>query len=241
MIPYHGTPISGTRDEVARFLTGRHALVPFFRPDDMAAVAAYCQSFAIDNSAFTIWRRGGVLEPDAYIAFCERWHRHPGFDWALIPDVIDGSESANDALVQAWPAHIRGVPVYHLHESLERAARLARTWPRLALGSSGQWPTPGTASWWPRMAEVMRVVCDRDGRPLCRLHGLRMLDPRIFQRLPLSSADSTNAAINASAIKRFGMYPPPTTGQRATVIASRIEACNAAAIWLEDQQDTLSF
>jgi hypothetical protein len=31
MIHYHGTPIGGTRQDVARFLVGRHALIPFGR------------------------------------------------------------------------------------------------------------------------------------------------------------------------------------------------------------------
>jgi len=42
----------------------------------------------------------------------EEWRRHPGFDWAIIPDVIDGDEAANDALVTAWPfGMVVGVPV----------------------------------------------------------------------------------------------------------------------------------
>ncbi len=37
MIHYHGTPIGGSRQDVVRFLSGRHALVPFARPDDLGA------------------------------------------------------------------------------------------------------------------------------------------------------------------------------------------------------------
>jgi hypothetical protein len=61
-----------------------------------------------------------------------------------VPDVIDGTEDDNDALLASWPADIRGVPVYHLHESLDRLDFLCTRWPTVALGSSGQWPTPGT-------------------------------------------------------------------------------------------------
>ncbi len=45
MIHYHGTPIGGTRQDAARRLAGRHALVPFPRQDDMGIVAETCQSF----------------------------------------------------------------------------------------------------------------------------------------------------------------------------------------------------
>ena len=43
------------------------------------------------------------------------------------------------------------MPVWHLHESLERLQRLARCWRTVALGSSGQWSSPGTGVWWKRM------------------------------------------------------------------------------------------
>ncbi|MTZ12817.1 hypothetical protein GNE00_03620 [Pseudomonas sp. JL972] len=241
MIHYHGTPIGGSRQDAARFLVGRHALVPFPRQDDVGIVADVCQSFVFDNGAFTVWRQGGLLDVDRYTRWVDDWHRHPGFDWALIPDVIDGDEAANDHLLEQWPRHLPGVPVWHLHESLERLQRLASQWRVVALGSSGQWRSPGTAHWWKRIASAMEAVCDENGRPRCRLHGLRMLDPNIFTRLPFASADSTNAAVNGGSVTRFGTYCPPTAGQRASVIAARIEAHNSAAIWSAIPQIDIDF
>lgn len=234
MIHYHGTPISGgsRSEDAARFLTGRHALVPFPRQDDVAAVAEYCQSFVFDNGAFSIWNKGGQLDVDGYAQWVDDWYRHPGFDWALIPDVIDGDEDANDRLLEAWPSHLPGVPVWHLHESIDRLARLSKLWRTVALGSSGAWASPGAGPWWDRIGEAMAAICDGGGRPACKLHGLRMLDHRIFSRLPLSSADSTNAAVNSGSVKRFGMYPAPSAAQRAGVIADRIEIHNSAPVWL---------
>lgn len=228
---YHGTPCGGSRQDAARFLRGRHALVPYPRQDDLGIVAEVCQSFVFDNGAFTVWRQGGTLDVPGYVAWCEEWHRHPGFDWALIPDVIDGSEADNDALLADWPSTIRGVPVWHMHESIDRLIQLGHDWAMVALGSSGVYASPGTAIWWRRMAEALNALCDTSGRPPCKLHGLRMLDPLIFSRLPLASADSTNATVNSGSLGRFGMYLPPTTAQRAAVIAERIEAHNSAPIW----------
>ena len=239
MIHYHGTPVGGSRQDTARFLMGRHALVPFPRQDDMGAVAEVCQSFVFDNGAFTVWKQGGKLDVDGYMTWCEEWHKHPGFDWALIPDVIEGNESDNDALICDWPKSIRGVPVWHMHESIDRLVRLGNEWSFVALGSSGVWATPGTEAWWQRMTLAMNALCDDKGRPPCRLHGLRMLDPRVFSRLPLSSADSTNAAVNSGSLSRFGSYLPPTSAQRAAVIAERIEAHNSSGIWCQtpEQED----
>jgi hypothetical protein len=83
----------------------------------------------------------------------------------------------------------------------------------------------------------MNAICDDKGRPICKLHGLRMLDPDIFTKLPLSSADSTNAAVNSGSLSRFGSYLPPTAAQRAEVIAERIEANNSAPVFIDTQEE----
>ena len=236
---YHGTPMGGTRDEVARFLKGRCALIPFPRQEDLPIAADVCQSFVFDNGAYSIWRQGGTLDVDGYVRWCEEWHKHPGFDWALIPDVIDGSGQENDALLRNWPRHISGVPVFHLHEEPARLERLANDWPCVALGSSGVWANPGSGGWWNRMATLMNVICDEQGRPKCKLHGLRMMAPDIFTRLPLASADSTNVAQNKNSISRFGIYCPPTASQRGIVIAERIESFNSAPVWERPRQQVL--
>ena len=234
MRAYHGTPIGGSRQDVARFLVGRDALVPHKRQDDMGAVAEFCRSFVLDNSAFSVWKAGHVLDVAGYTIWAELWSRHPGFEWALIPDDIEGDEADNDALLRDWPAGLRfaGVPVWHMHESIGRLERLCKQWPIVALGSSGQFATPGTGKWWARMSEAMNAICDEQGRPIARLHGLRMLDPAIFTKLPLSSADSTNAAVNCGSLDRFGIYVPSTSSQRAAVIADRIERFNSAPVWV---------
>jgi hypothetical protein len=118
-------------------------------------------------------------------------------------------------------------------------AHLVRVFPVVAIGSSGQWTIPGTDSWWKRIADVMKVACDDYGNPKCRLHGLRMLDPEIFMRLPLRSADSVNAAVNSGSISRFGSYVPATSSQRAIVIAERIERYNSPAVWHDSQQQDI--
>lgn len=240
MIHYHGTPCGGSKVDAPRFLAGRHALVPFSYPDDVSIVADVCQSFVFDNGAFTAWKQGGRVDFDGYVSWVREWHRHPGFDWALIPDVIDGSETENDEMLQAWPKDLPGVPVWHLHEDAGRLVKLCQDFPRVALGSSGQFKSPGTHGWWQRINQTLPLVCV-DGKPVCKLHGLRMLDPDIFTKLPLSSADSTNAAVNGGSISRFGSYPSPTRAQRSTVIADRIEAYNSSAIFETHHQEALCF
>jgi hypothetical protein len=225
VIHYHGTPIGGTRQGAARFLLGRHALVSFAYPQDIETVAEVCASYVLDNGAFTTWKQGRPLDVNGYLQWAWQWGRLPGCDWCLIPDVIDGNEAENDRLIEEWPHGLRGCPVWHLHESLDRLAKLCEEWPVVAFGSSGEWPDPGTEGWHRRMAAAMEVACDAEGVPRCRLHGLRMLNPAIFSGYPLSSADSTNAGQNGSREARR-LNTECCVG--ATVIATRIEMHNSA-------------
>jgi hypothetical protein len=103
----------------------------------------------------------------------------------------------------------------------------------VCIGSSGEYATIGTAAWWGKIARAMRVVCNDDGQPLVKLHGLRMLNPEVFTRLPFASADSTNIGRNIGIDQAWknGNYPPPTKDMRAAVMRARIEAYNAPPRW----------
>jgi len=220
MVCYHGTPMGGPRIDVERFLKGRHALIPFPRPEDLGVALAVCQTIVCDNGAFSAWKQGRPVEDwNPYYEWLETFYRHPAFQWAIIPDVIDGNEDDNDELLHEWPSYIQGVPVWHLHESLDRLERLI-SWPRIALGSSGEYHQPGSEKWERRMLEAMEVLCDENGMTKTRLHGLRMAAPKIATRYPFASVDSTNVAQNKGGIRT---YPSPSDIQRAETIASRME------------------
>lgn len=231
MIFYHGTPLSGTRADVAKFVTGRHLMVPFFRRDDLGAVAEFSSSFAFDNSAYSIWKRGGKLDVKGYVSFCREYKNHPRLDWCLIPDIVEGGERDNDRLLDKWPPDLPGVPIWHLHESLERLERLATDYRRVAFGSSGEFRTPNSRPWWRRMAEALDRICDEDGRPTCQIHGLRMMAPAIVARVPFSSADSTTAARETGSVYLFGNYVPAHPWQRASVVADRMETVVSPSVW----------
>ena len=84
------------------------------------------------------------------------------------------------------------------------------------------------------MSEAMEVICDAEGRPKCKLHGLRMLDGKITSRLPLSSADSTNVGRNIGIDKAWsGTYSPASKQTRAIVMMERIEQQSSATIWTD--------
>ena len=229
MIHYHGGPV--TPETCAyRVWRGRHAFVSFAHPGQIELAAAICQTFALDNGAFSLWRKGQETDWPGYYEWCDRWLAHPACDWAVIPDVIEGGEDENDALLAEWPFGHRGVPVWHLNESPERLVRLAEGWPRVALGSADEWDVSIPSKCLERLYDVLPAICRR-GQPTVKLHGLRMLSPRIVTAVPLASADSTNVARNIGIDGNWasGVYMPATKETRAVVLTERIESCQSPA------------
>jgi hypothetical protein len=240
VIHYHGLPITPETAAVEA-VGGGHAFVSFAYPEQADLARAICQSFALDNGAFSAWRMGRqVTDWRPFYAWVELM-RAPSLDFVVIPDVIDGGEADNDALVAEWPFGTLGAPVWHLHESIDRLARLAADWPRVCLGSSGEFATIGSPRWWDRMAQAVAAVSGLDGRPAVRLHGLRMLDARVTSKVPLASADSTNIARNIGIDVRWsGAYTPSGKPARARVLRGRIEAQQSPVRWIGvTQQDLL--
>lgn len=226
MIHYHGGPITPETCAL-RAWRGRHAFVSFEEPRQIALAASVCQSFALDNGAFTAWRNAGQPRADwtPYYEWAEEWLNHPSCDWAVIPDVIGGSEEENDALLAEWPFGHRGVPVWHLNESLERLERIASTFPRVALGSAMEYDVSRPARCIERLGKALTRISDHHGRPTVKLHGLRMLRPELVTAIPLSSADSSNIARNHSNPKVWNTAMKPSTAEaRVDVMIDRIES-----------------
>jgi hypothetical protein len=234
MIHYHGLPITPATAAATAVGAG-HAFVSYAHADQLGVAVAVCQSFAIDNGAFSAWKSGCPVEDwSSFYEWAENCRRIPSCDFAVIPDVIDGDEEANDKLLDEWPLPIWfGAPVWHMHESFDRLRRLSDKYPRICIGSSRRYATVGNEIWWRRMDKAMEAICTPDGRPLCKLHGLRMLNPKIFTKFPFSSVDSTNIGRNVGIDKHWakGNYLPPTKEMRAQVMRARIEAHNAPAIY----------
>lgn len=232
MIKYHGTPVGGTKKDALMFLHGRNALISFATRGHVAEVLSQCDSFCLDNGAFTIWKKGeGQIDIVAYQEWVESLATHPAFDFAIIPDVIGGTEDENDEMLERWQSKVTAVPVYHLGESVERFRRLAEKYPKVCLGSTDKWKKNGSRAWWENMADFMDEITDEQGVVPCKLHGLRMLDPRVFQYLPLHSADSTNAVVNGHIPMKKGPYPSIERWQGAERIARRVEAHQSAPFW----------
>lgn len=155
----------------------------------------------LDNGAFTYWKRdnGSDRTWDAYYSWAYQWLDYQT-TWAVIPDVINGTEAENDHLICEWFAKVgtfrQAAPVWHLHESLDRLDRLVRGFDKVCIGSSGEYAQISSPSWNNRMNDAFnKVICKGSGRPLTWVHMLRgmSLSGSIY---PFASVDSTDVARN---------------------------------------------
>lgn len=232
MIRYHGGPITPVSAAIEAW-RGAHAMVSFARPEQAALAFERAESVALDNGAYSLWKSGTQIDWQEYRRWVETWRHHPSFDWCLIPDVIDGDEEDNNHLIEAWPLDpFISVPVWHMHESLERLQWLVETFPRVAIGSSGEFAVIGTTKWWNRVAETMEMACDGRGYPKTKLHGLRQMDPEVFSVVPYASVDSTNIARNIGIDSKWtGSYVPAHRETRAMILRDNLAHHPSSVKW----------
>jgi hypothetical protein len=226
VIHHHGTPI--TPRTVLHELAGRHFCVRYGEHRDVEICHEIGQGVILDNGAFPAWTQGKATDWPGFVAWAKPWLEHRT-TWAVMPDVIGGSEEENDRLI-AWlfkhDAEVfrRSAPVWHLDESIDRLKRLCHGYERVCFGSSGMFRTPGDGRWMRRMEEAMNAICGSGPAPTW-LHMLRAMDETAGGPFPFASADSTNVARNHAG----------TNGGRARKsaarMASEIDARQTPARW----------
>lgn len=195
---YHGTPIWGCAGEIHQLaVSGAGAFVSFARMDQLKASFKHADAIGFDNGAFSAWKSGLQIDWNDFYRRVETFYSEPKLKFFVIPDVIEGGEADNDRLITEMPPHLRdkAVPVWHLHESIERLVELCSEWPRVCFGSSGQYAVIRTALWHARMKEAFEAIYVKR-QFSTKIHGLRMLDGRVLGNYPLHTADSTNLACN---------------------------------------------
>ena len=217
MIHYHGTPIT-PKEQLLR-MAGRNFCVSFARSDNLKTCLSIGQSVMFDNGAFTAFMQGKQFDKEAYYRWLDPILVHP--HWAVIPDVIDGSLAEQQECLASWPRELFGyecaAPVFHLHMPLHHLNALVLGYPKVCLGSSGEYWKVGNEKWSARMDEIFNYLA-RTNRRMPYIHGLRMLS-QSNGGWPLASADSTNVGQN---FKRFGC---------AECLAQRLDGQQPVSKW----------
>ena len=209
MTKYHGTPLT-PNSVLVKALTGYKALIPFPRPENLNTCLEICSSICIDNGAFSVWKQGITIDWNDFYKWLTPIVPNPKVDFFLIPDVIDGTEKENDKLVREYNENYRnkllnkGIPIWHINESLARLERLSNQFDYIAFGSAGEYSVLGTPQWHEKITKAFDVVCNEDGVPL-KIHMLRCLNSKIFTKYPFYSGDSTSLAQNHKITTRRGL------------------------------------
>lgn len=232
MIHYHGADISGGYKEAVKFYQKRDVLISFARKNQQSVITEICRSFVLDNGAFSLWKSGKQTDWDGFYKWVDQWRKHPRFEWFLVPDVIGGTDKENDELLFQCPLPARiSVPVYHLGESYKRLNQMVEKYQRIAIGSTKGFGLK-TMQFWNEMRKIFEVVCDQDGVPRVKIHGLRMLDPEIVKNFPFSSCDSAGACILSCYDHEWSFpYAPVTKAGRAALYADKVEMVQSPSFY----------
>lgn len=218
---YHGLPITGW--DVFYTLAGRCFCVSFFRPDQVKQAHEVGQSVMLDNGAFSAFTRNKpVRDWTPYYDWCDRWLEHPT-TWAVIPDEIDVGSQQQDALVSEWPHGERGAPVWHMDEPTDRLVRLSEAWPRVCIGSTGEFWQILSPAWTRRMDEAWDALM-RVHRRTPNIHMLRGMQLTRCE-WPFASVDSTDIGRNHNRAQNT-----------ARAMADRWDAAQCPPRWLGRKQ-----
>jgi hypothetical protein len=190
---YHGTPI--TPIDALYQLAGRCFCVSHLRPEDVRRCHDIGQSVMLDNRAFSKWRRGAVVDWNAFYDWCDKWLDCPT-TWAIPPDVIDAPSQEQDGLLNDWPHGKRqAAPVWHMDEPIGRLCRLVDDgWSRVCIGSTAEYAVVLSEAWERRMDDTWDGLAATFGRtpPIHMLRGMQCAG----MRWPFASVDSTDVAQN---------------------------------------------
>lgn len=224
---YHGTPI--TPRSVLMELAGRNFCVSFADPRDVKVCHQIGQSVMLDNGAYTVWRQGGTVDWDAWAEWAKPWLAYKT-TFAILPDSIQGDEFENDLLCSRYAWELAGcgrvMPVWHLHERLERLSRLTDQFGWVAFGSSGAYSVIGTDAWERRIDTAFNTLVDDFGIVpwVHMLRGMAMSE----WHWPFASVDSTDIARNHNR-----------EHNNARQMADRWDSQQCPARWTPHEQMTL--
>ena len=215
MIHYHGSPMT-PRSELW-VMAGRNFCVSYNEPRDVEICLRIGQSVMIDNGAFSLFTQNKKIDWNKYYKWVEKYMGHP--HWAVVPDVIDGKEEDNLALIKQWP-HRKDCTavVWHLSESIDHLLKLTDLgFGKVAFGSSGDYWQVGSERWENRIDTAFNALAKNGLIPWGHMmRGLSLGG----KRWPFASADSTNVTINHAK-----------SGVSAEYMAKQIDSTQCPVNW----------
>lgn len=155
----------------------------------------------LDSGVFSAWSRGEEINIKDYIAYIKR-HDARLFSYVncdVIPGKFGTKRTQADIAASGLGSYrnqqrlkeagLHPIPVFHMEESwtwLEQL--LADGEPYIGISSSKDRMPQQQREW---LDQVFTVLTDSEGRPLVKIHGFGITNPKMLMRYPFYSVDST--------------------------------------------------
>ncbi len=191
---YHGN-ISGSKFRVSPACGAIDSFADFPKKPPRSE---WCSSYFFDSGAFSVWRRGGVVDINAYMAHLKQYM--PLFDVYAALDVIGDAEKSWDAWRTMKDAGLNPLPAFHSGESFEWLYKYVEAGEKY-IGIGGVAETSGD-----QRRRFFREVFQRFPDPsVVGFHGYGVLDEGTLLEFPWKSCDSRTASL----LGRFGSVMTP--------------------------------
>lgn len=156
----------------------------------------------IDSGAFSAWTQKKTVDLDAYCEYvhalkdkCDHYVNLdviPG-EFGRIPTPEEAAKAAQDGwdnMVYMQQQGLDPMPVFHQGDDFKWLARMIEEgYDYIGISPANDRTTNQRIEW---LDDVFSVICNEDGLPMVRTHGLAATSPKILRRYPWYSCDSTS-------------------------------------------------
>ena len=161
------------------------------------------RDWVLDSGAFSAHNSGRAIRLEEYIEVCrELLATDPALTEVYALDVIGDWEASLRNTERMWEAGVQAIPCYHVGEPEDLLKRLARDYPKIALG--------GMVS---RSGHIMRTKAKLDWCGQCftrvwpkPIHGFGAGSEALIMGLPWHSIDATNWEIGPCKFGRWKSF-----------------------------------
>lgn len=145
----------------------------------------------LDSGAFSAWSKGKEISLEAYMRFIDE-HKELVEVYCNL-DVIGDDEATwrNQEIMEK--EGYSPLPVFHLEEAIKQNFHYLHRcleYPYFCLGGMAKGYTTNQRQFF--MDRCWKIICDPDGWPKAKVHGLGMAAPRLMIRYPWYSVDTTS-------------------------------------------------
>ncbi len=149
----------------------------------------------LDSGAYSAFTKGVTISLDEYVKFV---HEHKALltTYANL-DVIGDPEATWQNQLEMERQGLQPLPCFHYGEDRNWLKRYMDRYDHFALGGMVPIATAQLISW---LDSLMKTLCDKTRRPVCRFHGFGVTGLDLLLRYPWYSVDSTSWVVAG----RFG-------------------------------------